>query len=287
MAQRVGGNRAVRLAAHDWMLDLLPELGGSIGALRHAGREVLRPAPVATRDVLETGCFPLVPYANRIAHGCFQVGGTAYRLPLNFGEHPHSLHGSGWQAQWRTGEAGAGHATLIHEHDASAGWPWRYRAEQRFELMPGAFRIELAVTNDDPSAMPAGLGLHPYFPIEDGTRLAFRASSVWLSDETMLPTVPVPPDTFGDWTAPREIAGTTLIDNAYEGWTGALRIDQPWGGVELVGETAGVLHLYRPPGERFFCAEPVSHLPDAVNRGGLPMLAPGGTRTLAMTIRMP
>ena len=104
----------MKLAAHDWSLELLPNLGGAIGALRHEGRDVLRPAPKGTLDVLATSCFPLVPYANRIANGRFEFDGQTHRLPLNFGDHPHSLHGLGWQAEWTVTEAGAALAESSH-----------------------------------------------------------------------------------------------------------------------------------------------------------------------------
>lgn len=276
----------MKLEAHGWALELLPALGGTIGALRHEGRDVLRPAPEGARDPLETGCFPLVPYANRIAHGRFEFGGEAHQLPLNFGDHPHSLHGFGWQAEWTVDEAGADHATLAHVHDGGEGWPWGYRAEQRFTLAPGEMRVELSITNVGDAPMPAGLGLHPYFPCDADTRLTFAAERVWLADATMLPTEPAGAALFGDWAAGAPVAGTTLIDNAYDGWDGAVRIEQRWGTVAMRGEGAGVLHVYRPPDAAFFCAEPVGHLPDAINRGGMAVLLPGETRTLATTLRV-
>jgi aldose 1-epimerase len=274
----------VKLAAQGWVLELLPELGGAIGALRHAGRDVLRPTPADARDPLETGCFPLVPYANRIANGRFAFGGQEYRLPLNFGEHPHSLHGLGWHAEWTVAEANADQATLIHTHDGGAGWPWAYRAAQRFVLAPSEMRVELSLTNVSDAPMPAGLGLHPYFPCDADTRLTFEAERVWLADETMLPAEPAAAAHFGDWPAGAPVWGETLIDNAYEGWRGVARIEQGWGEVVMRAERASVLHLYRPPDAGFFCVEPVSHLPDAINRGGMDVLQPGETRTLTMTL---
>ncbi|HEY0624729.1 aldose 1-epimerase [Sphingomonas sp.] len=274
----------MKLEAHGWVLELVPALGGAIGALRHDGHDVLRPAPKGARDPLETGCFPLVPYANRIAHGRFTFDGQAHQLPLNFGDHPHSLHGLGWQSAWTVAEAAADQATLTHAHDGGASWPWVYRAEQRFTLAPCDLRIELSITNTGNAPMPAGLGLHPYFPCDAETHLTFAAERVWLADETMLPTEPAAPARFGDWSAGEAVAGTTLIDNAYEDWDGAAAIGQGWGGFAMRGEGADVLHIYRPPGAGFFCAEPVSHLPDAINRGGMELLAPGQTRGLAMIL---
>jgi aldose 1-epimerase len=274
----------VKLAAHGWTLELLPAAGGAIGALRHDGRDVLRPAPQGSADVLAAGCFPLVPYANRIAHGRFEFDGQAYQLPLNFGDHPHSLHGLGWQAAWTVAAAGADHAALVHTHDGGPGWPGAYRAEQLFTLAPGELTIALSLTNTGDSPMPVGLGLHPYFPLAAQTRLGFVAERVWLADETMLPTVAADAAAFGDWSASAPVSGTTLIDNAYNGWDGIARIEQPWGSVEMAARGAPVLHVYRPPGAGFFCIEPVSHLPDAINGGGMDVLAPGATQALEMTL---
>ena len=276
----------MKLEAHGWALELLPALGGAIGALRHDGRDVLRPTPAGARDVLETGCFPLVPYANRIAYGRFGFAGQSHQLPLNFGDHPHSLHGLGWRAEWAVMKTGQDHAMLVHAHDGRAGWPWAYRAEQRVVLAPGNVRVELSLTNLANAPMPAGLGLHPYFPCDAQTRLRFEAEGVWLADATMLPTEVAVAAHFGDWAAGAVVAGETLIDNAYEGWHGAARIGQAWGGFTMRGEGAGVLHLFRPSGTDFFCAEPASHLPDAINRDGMDALAPGESRTLAMTLNV-
>lgn len=274
----------MKLQAHGWELALLPEVGGAIGTLRHEGRDMLRSAPEGTADVLATGCFPLVPYANRVAYGRFAFDGQAYQLPLNFGDHPHSLHGLGWQAAWAVVEAGSDHAALVHAHDGGAGWPWAYRAEQRFDLAPGRMRVELTIINTGNAPMPTGIGLHPYFPCDAATYLTFTAKRVWFADATMLPTEPAIAAAFGDWSATAPVAGATLIDNAYEGWDGAAGIGQGWGGFAMGGEGASVLHFYRPPDADFFCLEPVSHLPDAINRGGMDVLEPGEARALAMTL---
>jgi len=273
----------VKLHPHGWELTLLAR-GGVIAALRHEGHDILRALPDGARDPLEAGCFPLVPYANRIADGRFAFGGQTYQLPLNFGDHPHSLHGFGWQAEWVPMEVGPDHVVLVHAHDGGAGWPWAYRAEQRFMLAPGDARVELSLTNLADTPMPAGLGLHPYFPCDADTRLRFEAGGVWLADATMLPTETVPAAHFGDWATGAAVSGDALIDNAYEGWGGIAQIGQRWGRITIQGEGADVLHIFRPPDADFFCAEPVNHLPDAINRGGMDILAPGETRVLAMTL---
>jgi aldose 1-epimerase len=229
--------------------------------------------------------FPLVPYANRIADGRFAFDGADYQLPLNFGDHPHSIHGFGWQTSWTASETGVASARLIHEHHGEAAWPSAYRAEQRVVLTPSQLSMSLFVTNIGDGAMPVGLGFHPYFLADAATTLTFGAGGLWLSTPDMLPDAQAPADTLGDWASPAIVRGSTLVDNAYTGWDGTA-IVQRGDGVRLTmtATDADWLHVYRPTGEAFFCLEPVSHMPDAINRDGMPILAPGETASLSMTI---
>ncbi|ODP38758.1 hypothetical protein BFL28_01335 [Sphingomonas turrisvirgatae] len=261
-----------------------PELGASIAALDHEGRTVLRHAGDTPADPLDSGCFPLIPYANRIAHGRFGWDGTTHRLPLNFADHPHSLHGIGWQRRWTVAQHDAGRVALTLDHDGGEGWPWRFRAVQAVTLSPGVATIELSVANCEAARVPAGLGLHPYFPCDAATRLKARAREAWLSDETLLPLEPVPASTFGEWAQGAAVQGDTLIDHAHDGWDGTARIEQADHVLTLRAQGASAFHLYRPPGMDFFCFEPVDHLPDAINRGGMKRLAPGETRTLTLAL---
>ena len=90
------------LVAADWRATLLPDLGGAIGSLAFKGHEILRPTPAGASDVLQTACFPLVPYANRIAHGRFTFDGAVIQLPVPARFAPHAIHGIGWQRAWGT-----------------------------------------------------------------------------------------------------------------------------------------------------------------------------------------
>lgn len=229
--------------------------------------------------------FPLVPYANRIAEGRFDFDGANYRLPLNFGDHPHSLHGFGWQAKWTAKATGATTAQLVHDHGGDAGWPWPYRAEQQVALTALQLSISLSLFNAGDRPMPAGLGFHPYFMADAATTLRFGARSLWLSTPDMLPDREAPAGALGDWSRPAIVRGDRLIDNVYGGWDGAATIERGDGlRLTLTATGADWLHVYRPPGSADFCLEPVSHMPDAIHRGTMPILPPGDTASLSMTI---
>lgn len=276
----------MRLTAHGWDLQLLPELGGSIGHLRLGGEDILRPAPANAASPVETAGFPLLPYANRIAHGRFRQEGRDRQLPRNAGEHPHSLHGVGWQREWEGEVAGEAELVLRLPHPGDESWPWPFRAEQRFRLTPTAFHHSLSLQNLAEVPVPVGLGFHPYFPRHAESQLTARVSAAWEIDATCLPLQRTAADRFGDWAAGGSLNPPFLIDNAHEGWDGSATISRPGQTLLLLTEGTGVLHLYVPPGEDFFCVEPVTHLPDAVNRGGMALLAPGATASISMALSL-
>jgi len=274
------------LAGAGWELELLPALGGAIGALRYRGADILRPTPEGATDPLQSACFPLVPYANRIAAGRFSFAGRDIQLPLNFGDHPNSLHGVGWQQPWTVAESGADQALLVHDHGGGDGWPWAYHVEQRFELGEHGLSLTLTLSNMADTAMPAGIGLHPYFAIQPGTLLRLGVARVWLTDANQIPDEPAPADHFGDWAAGGSIFDAGFIDHSYEQWDGRAALERGDRIVELSAEGARDLHLYHPEGEGFCCLEPVSHLPDAFNQpdGMFDILRPAASLALTMRI---
>jgi aldose 1-epimerase len=278
----------LRLAGGGWEAELLPASGGAIAALRHEGQDVLRPAPAGTSDPLAMASFPLVPYGNRIANGRFNFAGRNIELPRNFGDHPHTLHGVGWQLVWSVAGATANSATLRLEYDADGAWPWRFTAEQHFELTADGFEQTLTLRNEADTAMPAGLGFHPYFLAGRDTRLQAQIDGVWLADATQLPTARVAADRFGDWAAGDSVARPELVDHCHDGWDGVATIADATRTIRLTATGTAWLHLYMPPGEPFFCVEPVSHLPDAVNRpgNGMASLAPGEAMTITMRLEI-
>lgn len=264
---------------------LSPAVGGSLLRLSLDGTDLMRRAPEGSDDPLDMASFPLVPYANRIADGRFMFDGQDHQLPLNFGDHPHSIHGFGWQTAWTASETDDSTALLVHRHDGDAGWPWAYRAEQHVALTPWQLSISLSVTNIGDAPMPVGLGFHPYFLMDEATTVHFDADGLWLSTPDMLPAIHAPADRLGNWSIATPVAGDSLIDNAFTGWNGIATVRRGDAvRLTLTASDAPYLHFYRPPGSGFFCLEPVSHMPDAINRGGMPVVSPGQSTRLSMII---
>lgn len=281
----------ISISRGDYSLDALPELGGALSALRFRGIDILRATAPQAADPLETAAFPLMPFANRIAHGTFEIDGATVRLKKNAPGQAHPLHGEGWRRPWRVEARQPERMALSLEHRAGE-WPWHYAARQEFSLDEAGLEVVLSVENRSERPMPVGLGWHPYFCLSPRLRLRAHVEGVWLTDEECLPTQHAKGGHFGDWSRGGRLPNA-LIDHCYSGWNGTAEIEWP---EEMLCLRLGAsqplrwLHLYAPPGEDFFCIEPVSHMPDALNRPeprevtGRKTLAPG--ETLAARVRL-
>ncbi len=265
------------LAAGDYRLRLDPQRGGSVARFDWRGEPLFR--PVCGPSILDTACFPLVPFSNRIAFGKFESGTGTVRLAPNLpgASQPHALHGFGWLAPWTVADHSPFHAVLHHSHAADE-WPWDYSARQSFVLSEAGLEHSLVLTNLGPGPMPAGIGFHPYFPRGSDTVYRGLHCGEWQLDQDSLPqALNLRPGPVDWWHG--EPVGTRTVDTVYQGREGELSITWPCRGLRLAINPSGNLPctvVYTPPGEDYFCVEPVSHATDAINRAGeMRILEPG------------
>jgi aldose 1-epimerase len=293
MSQETG----LRLAAGDMRAEIFPGIGGSLGGfwsettdgpvnwMRRA-----EPAEIAAADARGMACYPLVPFSNRIRDGRFTFEGRDVRLPLNFLPHPHVIHGHGWQAPWQATETSETMAALEYHREADA-WPWPYLAVQRYHLSDEALTIAISLTNLGETAMPAGIGLHPYFPRDPETTMSGSVEGLWESDTEVMPTRLVSAETVWPADTPLQVDRVAL-DSCFTGWGKTLDIQWPARAlrVEALGPLDDLI-VFTPPGQSFFCAEPVSHVINAVNLAathedtGLIALGPGETLDATVSFR--
>jgi aldose 1-epimerase len=220
--EKMMGLNTLRLVSGDWEAEVSPALGGSALSLRHAGDDVLRPPTATMTSALDSACFPLVPYANRIAHGRFRFADEIVELPRNFGEHPHSLHGVGWLVPWRITHRSDAEVALAHTHDGGGAWPWRYDCVQHLSLDESGLSATLTLGNRDVRPMPAGLGFHPYLAARPGDRLTFRCTETWLTDDTQLATHAGAADAIADWRRGADVFRPGLVDHCHGVWNGTV-----------------------------------------------------------------
>jgi aldose 1-epimerase len=260
---------------------LAPKQGGAIRELTHEGEDVLRPTPAgAGLDPFDLACFPMVPYANRIAHGRFRHGNRQVQLKRNWSGDPHPLHGQGWRAPWSLVAASTSSAILRFEGGGDE-WPWRYRCEQRFELLPDGVSIELSIQSLADEPMPAMLGLHPYFPNAAHAKLEAQLPRVWLTDDAALPLTEAATPAAWCFEPARELQQVPL-DHCFAGWNGTAVLRWPGRALRITAPDCRFLQIYAPASQDFFCIEPQSAAAGALSTGEVRTLAPGERFAIAL-----
>ncbi len=222
-----------------------------------------------------SGCYPLVPYSNRLGHRHFRWLGREYTTKPNYDEgNPHSVHGMAWQRPWTIESQREDDAVLQLEHPGDGDWPFAFSVRQAFALTPAGLNVGLAITNKADQPAPVGLGWHPYFPKRTRSRLHIELTDRWISDATtQLPTRKV--------AQPGIDADVAHLDydNCFEGWQGAARLRDEKLSVRMTSSLP-YLVVFTPPTKDYYCVEPVSHVSNAIHMAdpaahGLRTLQPG------------
>lgn len=248
---------------------LAPETGGGLVGWTFAGIPVLRralPQAIVQGNVRGLAGFPLLPFCNRIAYGRFGWDGHAYQVARNFGDHPHTIHGVGWQSAWTVRDIAAGSVALVLTHRPDRHWPFAFAAALHVSLAERELRVGLQVDNRHSGPAPAGLGLHPYFPRAMFQTLRFNATGVWTTGADSLPDRHIAVPAGWDHSAGRAV-GSVVLDHCFTGWDGRATL----AGRDLTltlraAPNLPFVQVYTPEGQDYVCVEPVSHMPDAINR---------------------
>jgi aldose 1-epimerase len=286
----------VTLAAGSLRLELSPSVGGAISAFEwtdaNGARPILRKCHSPLEKVLDAGCFPLVPFSNRIRGGRFSFRGREVVLRPNMTGDPSPLHGQGWLSQWTVEREDKTNALLAFRHEAGE-WPWAYEARQHFALDENGLSVRLTCRNASDDPMPCGLGQHPYFPCGSETQIDTRVDCAWTIDDQVLPVEKVPAEGRYD-LRDRLVCGQNL-DNGFGGWGGQARMSDPGWPYELrlTSSDAKFFQVYSPPEGGIFVAEPVSHANAALNAPeseweelGMRVLGPGEEMSLDMRLEV-
>lgn len=261
-------------------VELLPAIGARLHRLRAFGHDLLRTPDDSAehaRDPFRWGAYVMAPWCNRIAAVPTDVNGQTVSVPSNFPDGT-AIHGQVYEARW---DVEADHSLSVT--GGGDAWPWPYRCSLRVMIADAVLTIDQSLTNLAPEAMPAGLGLHPWFrrPLD----LAIHADAVLpsnLDPDASVQTVsgsldlrairPVPDDLDATWLAPADPA---------------VELHWPDLGIAAtmrVRSAAGVCVVVASPSSLDAVAvEPQTHAPQGLRRflrgepGGLDALEPGET----------
>lgn len=229
----------------------------------------------------------LFPFPNRLSDGKYAFEGKAYQFPHNDYGRPNALHGFVLEQAFNLKEQGSNDtptwATLAYSYDGSLTYyPFPFEVSIKYTLTEEDLKIDVSVRNTGTTAMPAGLGWHPYFDLPSGKNNAsmrLPACQEIEVNDLMIPTGKKQPSTCFDTY--RNLKGVEL-DTCFE--------VNGKGQTNEVGLKAGddyeisiwqdgaheFIQVYTPDDGKSIAIEPMTCGIDAFNTGeGLKVLTPG------------
>ncbi len=259
-----------------------PTEGGRIVSLMVGGVERILPKAHARAIAppIYWGCYPMVPWAGRLADGRIPTADGEVRLERNL--PPSAIHGLGFDKPWAILEQSERVVTMACEL-RGLGWPFGGGARQTLRLHPTSLDLELEV-GDYTRAGPAGLGWHPWFarPRTGDVELRLDARYVLVLDAKLVPTGEVRGVTASEDLRSGPRLGDRRLDHVYVQTTGPAVVRWPDLDLEIEYDDSLNTVVVHTPSEAI-CVEPQTMWPNApllAARGvpdtGLRTLEPGG-----------
>jgi len=159
---------------------LCAEVGGRLGQLDLGDGPLLR-GPSAGLGWSEWGCYPLLPWSNRLPDGRLRHDGVEWDLPVNSPDRS-AIHGLAAACPWvveRHDDRSASLSVVVH------GGPYDVSGHLDYVLVPQALDVVLRATNIGDRSVPIGIGIHPWFTAGP---VVVPADMVWTGEP--LPTGP-------------------------------------------------------------------------------------------------
>lgn len=260
----------IELSAGDDRVVIDQECGGRLDSLVAGGKERLVDR---CDDVFQWGCFPMIPWAGRVANA--RIDDLGISLEPNAGAH--ALHGVTYDRPWSVDRV-AGNAVELLCPLPPDRWPPGGLAAQRIMLTRGCLQLEIQVQADT-HPMPVAVGWHPWFRRPDKGDMVVVVDSASLLETTgdLIPTGVVTKASRKLDLSRGAKLGRRRLDHAYVDVAGPATVR--WPDLELTMELPrrGATVVVHTP-ERGVCVEPQTAWPDPFTRptrSGVAQLGPG------------
>lgn len=211
-------------------------------------------------DPTTSSSFMMLPWCNRLSKGNVAARSGDLSVPQTWHATPMPVHGTGWLRPWQVVAHSPKSLELKIDDDFG---PYSYAGKLRISLYELGFRISAEVTNNGTTALPFGVGFHPYFVRNRGTMLKIAADSIALTGTNGLPK------RHFQWPKPTEFSvhvgrGLRGVSAFFHGAQKAVIFGQNCDTkTQLSVDKAAGFLVWAPHGKEYFCVEPMSHQIDA------------------------
>jgi len=247
-------------------IGISPNLGASVLFFRYKGKDIFQPASEKISSAHQTALFAMLPYCGHITEGKFTYFGITRQIISNT-KDCSCIDGDGWQHSWKAEQISQESATLLYEHDKSAGgFPFNYLARITYTLKGNQLHISLSIKNPGKLPLPCGMGIHPVFTRKSEAKLYFKSSHIWYHENT--PIFDRPYETPKEWNFQNGKSVTEKFDTCFGGWDGQATIEYPDDLKIQITAPDIFHHLFlstKTTDADCFCLAPASNTPDAFN----------------------
>jgi len=280
-------------------MSIVPAFGANLIDLRLFGASVLD--GYATPDELRGGHWGksaiLFPFPNRLRDGKYSWLSENYEFPINNTSTQNAIHGFVRHEAFSVERITIAkeNAELLCRYEANGenpSYPFKFQLDVLFRLQAsGELSLAFDIKNLHHTAIPVGLGWHPYF------RLTSRAEEHSLRlppcerveiDERMIPTGKRLP--FEDFAESR-VLGTTTLDTCFRLLDQAapyrVSLHAPGQTLFLAAKASACpfFQVFTPPMRESIALEPMTCNVDAFHNGdGLVTVFPGQTWKVDFTV---
>jgi aldose 1-epimerase len=280
---------------------IVPGLGANVLEIRFGGENILD--GYQSPEELEAGQWGksalLFPFPNRLQDGHYTWEGQDYTFPINNAATHNAIHGfvrhEAFEVVHLELTTETAEITCRLDYRGHHAWyPFPFSLEASFVITDrGAFSASFFVRNRHHSAIPVGLGWHPYFRLTDRAdahNVHLPACALVDIDARMLPTgTRTPYDAFAQ---PKPLGETTL-DNCFhvEESNTLYHLALQCGGRTLSLAASRDLfpffQVFTPPHRESIALEPMTCNVNAFQNGdGLVTIPPAGDWAAAFLLEM-
>ena len=225
--------------------------------------------------------FTMAPWTNRIRDARFTFRGISHQLRVSSGDGT-AIHGDVRARPWAIIDRTPVSASLGFDSRrfADVNFPFPFTSKIRFDLSTGKLRIDLSVTNVGDQPMPAGCGIHPYFPrllsgVEETVEMTAPCAGRYPVKDC-LPTGPAQLDELTEHFAQMRPIPQSEINDVFAGYGGWAKAVWPKSRVAMEMNSSpnlGHLVLFAPRNkaggpEPYFAIEPLTMTNDGLNLFG-------------------
>lgn len=190
-------------------------LGAALREYTVGGRDVVLPFAADELPAAFHGMV-LAPWPNRLRDGQYTFDGQDLQVPVSEPDRGTALHGLvSWQ-EWTVESQSESEVTLTLDLAPSPGYPFRLALATTYALGEDGLTITTQARNDGATALPYGVGFHPWFSPGgsdlDHCTLQLGAASRVTVDDRLLPVMDAPVDGDFDLRSPRPLEGIAFDD---------------------------------------------------------------------------